>query len=224
MYALNSVAPRRERKIEDQHPSGRMGIDDQPRLSVRHVPPKVIVNQFPRDVLSVDHATGLHNESGGCAWWLAHTRPRQEKAIAAELHAREVGFYLPLVNRKSLTRGRTRMASIPLFPSYIFIFGNEKDRLSALKTNRLVTLRKVIDGEQLRSQLSKLAMLIAAGMPLVREARLVGGERVRIKAGPFCDTEGVVLRRNGKIELLIAVDFLQQGAALEIDDCMLELV
>jgi transcription antitermination factor NusG len=87
-----------------------------------------------------------------------------------------------------------------------------------------LTVRDVPDGERLRVQLLRFAELIALGAPLVRESRLMPGERVRIKAGPFRDTEGVVLRRNGKTELLIAVDFLQQGASLEIDDCMLEPV
>jgi transcriptional antiterminator RfaH len=161
---------------------------------------------------------------GKGVWWLAHTRPRQEKAVAAALLGREVAFYLPLVTRKSLLRGRTRLAQIPLFPGYVFVFGYEEDRLSALKTNRLLTAQQVPDGEQLRLQLLRFAELIALGAPLVREARLVSGEHVRVKAGPFRDAEGVILRRNGKTELLIAIDFLQQGAALEIEDCMLEAV
>jgi hypothetical protein len=64
--------------------------------------------------------------------------------------------------------------------------------------------------------------LISAGARLTRESRLVAGERVRVKGGPFRDTEGVILRRNGKTELLVAIDFLRQGASLEVDECMLE--
>jgi transcription antitermination factor NusG len=104
------------------------------------------------------------------------------------------------------------------------LFGDEEDRLSALKTNRLITVQRVPDGEQLRGQLLRLSELIALGAPLVRESRLIAGERVRVKSGPFRDNEGIVLRRNGKTELLIAIDFLQQGAALEIEDCLLEPV
>jgi transcriptional antiterminator RfaH len=114
------------------------------------------------------------------------------------------------------------MARVPLFPGYVFVFGSEEDRLSALKTNRLLTVQCVPDGEQLRKELMQFAELIAAGARLTRESRLVAGEHVRIKAGPFRDTEGVVLRRNGKTELLVSIDFLGQGASLEVDECMLE--
>jgi transcription antitermination factor NusG len=97
-------------------------------------------------------------------------------------------------------------------------------RVSALKTNRLLTAQSVPNGEQLRLQLLRFAELIASGAPLVRESRLAPGERVRLKAGPFRGTEGVVLRRDRKTKLLVAIDFLQQGASFEVDDCMLEPV
>ena len=77
---------------------------------------------------------------------------------------------------------------------------------------------------QLQRDLRRFAELIAAGAPLLPEARLVTGERVRVKAGPFRDQEGIVIRRNGKTRLQIAIDYLQQGASLEIDDCLLEPV
>lgn len=174
---------------------------------------------YPADLLNCPEL----NECDG-SWWLAHTKPRQEKALASDLCGAEVAFYLPLILRKSLTRGRTRVSRIPLFPGYVFLHGDDSARLQALKTNRVLTATAVADGERLRSQLQRFWDLIAKGAPLVRESRLCAGERVRLKAGPFRGTEGVVLRRDGKTKLLVAIDFLQQGASIEVDDCMLEPV
>ncbi len=178
--------------------------------------------QYPTELLSasclaVGHDPGCRNE-----WWLAHTRPQQEKALAAALYSRRVPYYVPLITRKSLVRGRTRVARIPLFPGYVFVRGSRDDRLQVLQTKRVLTVREVADGEQLRFDLAGFAKLIALDAPLVRESRLEAGERVRVKAGPFRDNEGVVLRRNGKTRLLVAINYLQQGASLEIDDCLLE--
>jgi transcription antitermination factor NusG len=181
------------------------------------------VDLFPPNLLSSHESLSLPaTGSDRSGWWLAHTRPRQEKAAAADFFAWSVPFYLPLLARTSVSRGRPRLAREPLFPGYVFVFGSEEDRLTALKTNRLLTVQYVPDGEQLREELSQFAELIAAGARLTRESRLVAGERVRIKAGPFRDIEGVILRRNGKTELLVAIDFLRQGASLEVDECMLE--
>jgi transcription antitermination factor NusG len=114
------------------------------------------------------------------------------------------------------------VARIPLFPGYVFIQGGDEDRLQVLQTKRVLTVRPVPDGDELHRDLSRFAELIALDVPLVRESRLEAGERVRVKAGPFRNNEGVVIRRNGKTRLLVAINYLQQGASLEIDDCLLE--
>ena len=156
------------------------------------------------------------------AWWLVYTRSRQEKAIAERIAPQGVPFYLPLVKRSSLTRGRTRIAHVPLFVGYLFLYGTHEERELALKTNRVSTIQQVKDGTGLRRDLARIADLIGRDAPLTPEARLERGEWVRVKSGPFMGTEGTVLKRRGKTRLLIAVDYLQQGASMEIDDFLLE--
>lgn len=182
------------------------------------------VDVYPANLLADDSLLCPTDGQESPAWWLAHTLPRQEKVVAAEFFRRGIAFYLPLINRKSITRGRTRAVRIPLFPGYIFLRGTAADRLNAVKTNRLITIHEVPDGECLRKQLKTFSDLIEAGAPLVRESRLVAGDRVRIKTGIFRGVEGVVLRRHGRTELLLAIDFLGQGASLEIEDCGTEPV
>jgi transcription antitermination factor NusG len=54
------------------------------------------------------------------------------------------------------------------------------------------------------------------------EERLAPGRRVRIRQGPLMGLEGTVVeRRNGR-RLFVAVDFLQQGASIDLDDFVLE--
>jgi transcriptional antiterminator RfaH len=48
--------------------------------------------------------------------------------------------------------------------------------------------------------------------------------RVRVRSGAFADFEGTIIRRAGETRLLVAVDFLQQGASVQLDDCQLERV
>ena len=179
---------------------------------------------FPAALLSDDFAAACATTGIKCRWWLAYTRPQQEQALTRELLARNVAYYLPLIHRKTMAKGRTHSVRVPLFPGYVFIWGSEEDRFAALKTNRLVSIYDVAQGERLKQQLAQFATAIAAGAPLVRESRLIAGECVRIKTGLFRDLEGVVLRRNGKTELLIAIDFLHQGATMEIEDGMIEAV
>jgi transcription antitermination factor NusG len=155
-------------------------------------------------------------------WWIIYTRSRQEKVLAEHLFCHGVPFYLPLIKRNSFFRGRRRVASLPLFTGYVFLFGSDEERVVALKSNRISTVQRVCDGEHLRTDLLRVADLIAMDAPLTAESRLVPGERVRVKSGPFVGYEGTVLRRAGKVRLFVAVDYLRQGISLEIDDYLLE--
>jgi len=155
-------------------------------------------------------------------WWGVYTRSRQEKALARELFAQEVPYYLPLVKKVTWYGRRRITADLPVFSSYLFLYGSEEERVGCLATNRVSRLLSVAEPERLRFDLSQLRRLIAAGAPLTIESRLAPGRRVRIKRGPLAGLEGIVLERRSGTRLLVGVDFLQQGASVAIDDFSLE--
>ncbi len=155
-------------------------------------------------------------------WMALYTKARQEKSLARELLKYQIPFYLPLVRKTSVSRGRRRTSFMPLFGGYLFLYGAEEDRVRALTTNRISRVLKVEDPDQLVFDLRQLRQLIAAGAPLTVESRLKPGQQVRVRQGPFAGLEGTVLKRRGETRLLVSVNFLQQGASVEIDDFMLD--
>ena len=160
--------------------------------------------------------------SGAAAWWLLHTKPQQEKKLAAELRRLQISHFLPVTPWKAVTRGRTRVTWAPLFPGYVFLFGTDESRLHALKTNRLVADHRVADKLQLHRQLWDLADLIEKDVPLRREERLAVGQQVRVKSGILKDKCGVVMKQGGKARLFIqVVDFLG-GVSVEIEQHLVE--
>jgi transcriptional antiterminator RfaH len=155
-------------------------------------------------------------------WWAVYTKARQEKAFARHLVQLDVPFYLPLVPKHNLIRGRKVQSHIPLFGGYVFVFGTEEERARSLTTNRVSTILNVEDQQQLSHDLRHVAKLIESDAPLTVEKRLAAGAPVRIKAGPMAGLEGVVITRRGRTRLLVSVRMLQQGVSVEIDDFMLE--
>ncbi len=155
-------------------------------------------------------------------WRVLYTKARQEKALARDLHGANVPFYLPLIAKENVMRGRRVASYIPLFTGYMFLFGDDDERLRTLQTNRISRILDVEDTETLVYDLRQIQQLIASGAPLTVESRLEPGDRVRVKHGPFAGVEGTVLQRRGKTRLLVAVNFLQQGASVEVDDFYLE--
>jgi transcriptional antiterminator RfaH len=54
--------------------------------------------------------------------------------------------------------------------------------------------------------------------------KLQPGQKVRVKTGVFKGFEGVVLRRENEIRLLIFVRYMGRGASVALDDCQLEAI
>jgi hypothetical protein len=165
-----------------------------------------------------------HDEPSQRTWRLLYTKPRHEKSVARDLLAHEVGFYLPLQRKSNYYRGRRITSLLPVFASYVFAYTDDFDRDVAWKTNRIVSIMEVHDGEKLRRELCQIRRLIDSEVPITLENRIAPGERVRVHSGPLAGLEGIVLRRGAETRLVVAVDFLKQGASVVIDDYMVESV
>jgi transcription antitermination factor NusG len=156
-------------------------------------------------------------------WWALYCRPRHEKQLMRRLRQLAVPFCAPLVARRSRQAGgRIRTAYAPLFPGYVFAYGDVADRYTAMTTGCVSRWLSVPDGPSLVHDLRHIRQLIETDAPLTVESRLEPGSRVRIRSGPFLGIEGTILRRNGQTRLLVAVDFLQQGASVLLDQCEVE--
>ena len=109
-----------------------------------------------------------------------------------------------------------------MFPGYLFVYGTDEQRISVVSSKRVSQILPVFQPEQLLTDLRNVQRLIEADVPLTVERRLKAGDTVRVRHGSFEGMEGTVIRRSGKVRLLIAVNYLQQGVSVEIDDYMLE--
>jgi transcription antitermination factor NusG len=155
-------------------------------------------------------------------WWVAHTKSRNEKALARDLIRREVSYFLPMswnVRRKSR---RTIRSLLPLFPGYLFCCGKGDDRLALLRTDRVANVIEVTDQEQFLKELLQIEQALRAGAPLIPHNYVKTGQRCRVTAGPLLGLEGVVTQTRGALRLVLQVDMLGQAASVEIDMDMIE--
>lgn len=157
-------------------------------------------------------------------WWLVHTRPRHEKALAADLDRKGIGCFLPLVRVKRRWAGRESHVRIPLFPGYLFLDGTEEARYAALVTCRTVNVINVVDQEGLKRDLQEVYRLTVSEEPVDLYPGIRKGRRCRVIDGPLKGLEGVVLRRRDVCRVYIAVEALLQSAEVEIDVSLLESI
>jgi transcriptional antiterminator RfaH len=172
---------------------------------------------YPDDVLQQPTAS----EDDGGQWWVLHSRPRAEKTLARRLLEGNQPFFLPLYQRKWKSNGRAFQSWLPLFPGYVFMYGDSYGRLKALQTNLIANVLPVLDQEQLQSDLLRVHALIASGMPLLPEERLQPGMAVEITSGALAGLEGKVLRQGKGWKFFVEVKLLQCGVSVEIDASMI---
>jgi transcriptional antiterminator RfaH len=174
---------------------------------------------FPAELL--DESLG-HAATAG-SWWAMYTMARREKELMRRLRAMEIAFYSPLVHKRARSpSGRVRESYVPLFASYVFVFGGENQRHKALATNCISRCLSVPDGARLVCDLRQIRHLIELDAPLTVEARIEPGRRVRVRWGPMAGLEGTVVKRRGRDWLVVAVEFLGQGASVLLEDFQVE--
>ena len=53
-------------------------------------------------------------------WWVAHTKSRNEKALAHDLIRKDINYFLPMSWKVHRRRGRKILSLLPLFGGYLF--------------------------------------------------------------------------------------------------------
>ncbi len=140
-----------------------------------------------------------------------------------QLRDLELGHYGPQIEqRKKSPAGRIRTSFVPLFSNYVFLCGTDEQRYQAVCTGCVQKVSEITDVEILLSDLKQVSELIAIGAPMSIEERILPGQQVRVKNGAFAGFEGVVIRRDQETRLLVAVQFMDQGVSVKLDDCQLE--
>ena len=155
------------------------------------------------------------------AWYLVHTKPRQEARALENLQRQQYPCLLPMLLAERIRQRRLTRVEEPLFPRYLFIeLGqdvNWSPIRSTLGVSNLVrfggTAAKVPPAviEALRhEQAERLAQ--APSRPLFRP-----GDRVHITSGPFAGLQAVFDMPDGEARALVLVELLGKQARLPLE-------
>lgn len=157
--------------------------------------------------------------SDGRQWFAAYTYPRHEKYVNKQLADRRIESFLPLYRESRKWKDRRKVVELALFPGYVFVRIEERERLKVLQLAGVVRFvmsqgrPAALESQEiqtLRSGLEKGGL--AQPHPLLRV-----GRRVRVFRGPMAGVEGVLLRRKDKVRVVVSIEAIQQSIALEVD-------
>ena len=168
-------------------------------------------------------AIPIHAEPGS-PWWVLHTKPRQEKAVAEAFAAAGLRFFLPTVRETKVYGHRRRVVDRPLFASYIFFSGVREEAWFADGVRRLAGIIEVADQRTLARELEQIRLAVRGMGVLEPYPFLTTGRAVCVRSGPFKGVEGMVDGRVGPARIVLRIAALGRAVSLEIDAGLLEPV
>jgi transcription antitermination factor NusG len=157
-------------------------------------------------------------------WYAAYTSANHEKRVAEQLEVRSVEHFLPLYESVRWWKDRRKKLQLPLFPGYVFVRLDVRERLRVLQVPgvaRLVefggmpTALPDEDVEALRRGLAR-------GLKAEPHPFLAVGRRVRVKNGAMAGLQGILRRRKSQARLVVSLELIQRAIILEVDEADLE--
>jgi transcription antitermination factor NusG len=135
------------------------------------------------------------------------------------LLGRGVESFLPLWEKWSRWKDRKKLLEVPLFSGYCFAHFSLPDRLNVIQTvGVLGIVGSALGPEPVEDrEIESLKTLIHSSLRYDPCPGLKVGMRVEVIRGPLMGVRGVLLRKDSKYRLVIVVDLIRQGAAVEID-------
>ncbi len=157
-------------------------------------------------------------------WWVAHTKSRNEKALANDMILRGISYFLPMTWSVTRKTHRPVRSFMPVFTGYMFFCGDDDHRVEVLRTHRVANIIDVVDQFEFVTQLSQVEMAIKADVPLTQHHFVKTGQWCRVTAGSLMGLEGIVEDLKGVTHLILQVNMLGQATSVEIKADMVEVI
>jgi len=155
-------------------------------------------------------------------WQALFLNPRAEKKVADVCRAHGIPFYLPLQTLTRIHQRRKVTVQMPLFPGYLFAAVAPDDKLKLLQTNHVLRFLVPHRPLSLLRDLVQLRRALLADPSLRPVQALSRGRRVRIVNGPFQGMEGMVSRLSGPMRVVITVEMIGMGVAVNAETDQVE--
>jgi len=159
-------------------------------------------------------------------WYALHVKSRFEKYVTTQLEAKGYETYLPTYTSKRKWSDRTKIISLPLFPSYVFCRFDVHARLPVVIVPGVVAVlgagKSPIPLDP--GELSAIRQITSSQIQALPHPYLAVGETVRVEAGPLQGLTGIILRTKGADRLVVSVSLLMRSVSVEIDCSSVSLI
>lgn len=146
-------------------------------------------------------------------WYVLYTKPRHEFKAALQLDEIKYHHYLPTVTKLKKWSDRKKKVTEPIFRSYIFLFGTEKERLNALQLPSIVRTVCFRGNPAIvpEWQINNLKKMLEGNPEVFVSDQITTGTHVRVVSGPFEGVEGIVTYVQNQRSLAVSIETLHRS-------------
>jgi transcription antitermination factor NusG len=159
-------------------------------------------------------------------WYAAYVCSRHERQVVSQLQERRISCFLPVYRSVRRWKDRRKELELVLFPGYVFVHLDLKDRLRVLQLPSVVRFVS-FNGHPAPladTEIEILSKGLASGIRAEPHPYLKIGHRVRIRSGPLAGAQGILVRRKDKFRLVLSIDLIMRSVAVEVDEADVEAI
>lgn len=170
--------------------------------------------------------SGAAEWNGSGDWHALHIRHQHEKAVAQALSSKGFETFLPLYPAVHRWKDRTRQLSLPVFPCYLFLRGGLDRRLQILQTHGVqgVVGTAGRPGFIPEAEIAAIQRAVENRLTIGPHPFLQCGDWVRIKSGPLLGLEGILVRKQEQVRLVLSIEILGRSVAVEVEASLVERI
>jgi len=151
------------------------------------------------------------------AWYVVHTKPRQETRALENLQNQGFECFLPMIQIERLRNQRVKAVEEPMFSRYLFIRLDDTIQNWAPIRSTLGVSKLVSFGHQPAKVPPELIDLLRESPQTLFERMFATGDTVQVASGPLRGLEGQYLEYDGERRAFVLIDLLGQPQRLRME-------
>ena len=168
-----------------------------------------------------------HPDPTKCAWYVIHTKPRQEARALENLANQGLECFLPTLTVDRLRDGRKTTVTEPLFPRYLFVrLEAGTSNWAAIRSTRGVA--RLVEFGGVSAQVSSDLIEALKNTDSQHKPLFVAGDRVRVVEGPFTGVQSDLVRlyetEEGELRAMMLLELLSRPQQISLPVTVLRRV
>lgn len=163
-------------------------------------------------------------DSSTLAWYLVHTKPRQEEIALTNLERQGYPCYMPRLNVEKIRRGKALIVSEAMFPRYLFIqldTSGQGPSWAPIRSTLGVSTLVRFGSHPAKVDEGLVDLLRGREQDKPIQTLFEPGDAVRVIEGPFAGIEAIYQTADAQQRSMILLEILSRPVTMAIDTAAL---